>query len=399
MEFAREIRALLGLTDQDLQHFEVTDVVYSRLTGATHVYLRQTHRNIAVYNGLLQVNVNRDGRILSVNNAFVPDLAVVARGVQPTLRPREAFERGLDHLGIHSPEAAEILSEGRGARQTTVLRHRGVARNDVTVELFWLPITADETRLMWNFQIDLVDGDHYYDFNVDAATGEVVTRFDWVSAADFRVYGQPVESPNHTSPLPPADARTLLVTPEDAVASPNGWFDAGTTILDGNNVHACADRNGNNACDAGEPSCGTSLVCDFPLDLGSDPSLSIPAALTNLFYWNNIIHDVQYQYGFDEAGGNFQESNFGRGGAGSDSVNAEAQDNANGASNCNANFGTPPDGGNPRMQMFTCDAATPERDGSLDSGVMVHEYGHGISNRQVGGPVELELPRQPPAGR
>ena len=386
VEVAREIRELLGLTAQDLQHFEIADVVYSRLTGATHVYLRQTHRNIAVYNGLLQVNVNRDGRVLSVNNAFVPDLAGVARGVQPALRPTEAFEVALDHLGIHPGAAPEILSEDRGARQTTVLRHRGVAENDVTVELFWLPITAGETRLMWNFQIDLVDSDHYYDFNVDAATGEVVTRFDWVSEADFRVYGQPVESPNHTSPLPPADARTLVVAPEDAVASPSGWFDAGTTIMDGNNVHACADRNGNNACDAGEPSCGTSLVCDFPLDLGSDPSASIPAALANLFYWNNTIHDVQYQYGFDEAGGNFQENNFGRGGAGSDSVNADDQDNANGSSNCNANFGTPPDGGNPRMQMFTCDNATPERDGSLDDGVIVHEYGHGISNRQVGGP-------------
>ena len=63
--------------------------------------------------------------------------------------------------------------------------------------------------------------------------------------------------------------------------------------------------------------------------------------MTNLFYWNNIIHDVQYQYGFDEAAGNFQVNNYGRGGLGNDSVRAEAQD---GAGTNNANFGTPPDG-------------------------------------------------------
>jgi hypothetical protein len=73
------------------------------------------------------------------------------------------------------------------------------------------------------------------------------------------------------------------------------------------------------------------------------------AAVTNLFYWNNIIHDVLYHYGFDEASGNFQENNYGRGGAGSDSVNADAQD---GSGTNNANFGTPSDGSNPRMQMF-----------------------------------------------
>ena len=79
----------------------------------------------------------------------------------------------------------------------------------------------------------------------------------------------------------------------------------------------------------------------------------------------------------------------GRGGSGSDSVNAEAQDAADAIffpGNCNANFGTPPDGSNPRMQMFLCDADSPKRDGDLDAGVIVHEYGHGISLRLTGGP-------------
>lgn len=386
IEFAHEIREVLGLTQQDLQHFEVSDVVHSRLTGATHVYLRQTHGDIPVYHGLLQLNVNRDGRILSVNNAFVPDLARVAGGAGPALTARQAVGSALDHLEIGSAEAAEIVSGASGARHTTVLRHRGAAQNDVVAELVWLPITTGETRLMWNFQIYLLDGEHYFDFNVDAATGEVVTRFDWVSSADFRVYPQPVESPIHTTPQPPADARTLVVAPEDATASPGGWIDAGTTLMDGNNVHACADRNRNNACDPGQPSCGTALVCDFPLDLESDPADSIPAAVANLFYWSNLVHDVQYQYGFDEAAGNFQEDNFGRGGVGSDSVDADAQDGADRNSNCNANFATPPDGLNPRLQMYTCNRVTPERDGSLDNGVIVHEYGHGITERQIGGP-------------
>ena len=39
--------------------------------------------------------------------------------------------------------------------------------------------------------------------------------------------------------------------------------------------------------------------------------------------------------------------------------------------------------------MFTCANATPERDGDLDNGVIMHEYGHGISNRLVGGPSNV----------
>ncbi|MEN8164608.1 MAG: M36 family metallopeptidase [Acidobacteriota bacterium] len=75
------------------------------------------------------------------------------------------------------------------------------------------------------------------------------------------------------------------------------------------------------------------------------------------------------------------EDPCGNGGAGSDSVIANAQ----ASGNCNANFGTPSDGSNPTMNMYTCDIATPSRDGDFDNGVVAHEYGHGISNRLTGG--------------
>ncbi|MBL0202416.1 MAG: M36 family metallopeptidase [Chitinophagaceae bacterium] len=59
-------------------------------------------------------------------------------------------------------------------------------------------------------------------------------------------------------------------------------------------------------------------------------------------------------------------------------MNAEAQD-ASGTNN--ANFSTPADGGSGRMQMFLWTAPTPDRDGDADNGIIIHEYGHGISNR------------------
>jgi extracellular elastinolytic metalloproteinase len=143
----------------------------------------------------------------------------------------------------------------------------------------------------------------------------------------------------------------------------------------------------NNSPDTGSsPNGGTARNFDFALSLAQAPSAYRPAAVTNLFYWNNIIHDVQYQYGFDEQGGNFQVNNYGKGGAGNDSVRAEAQD---GSGTNNANFGTPPDGQRPRMQMFIWTAPTPDKDGDLDASIVVHEYGHGISNRLVGGPSNV----------
>jgi hypothetical protein len=52
----------------------------------------------------------------------------------------------------------------------------------------------------------------------------------------------------------------------------------------------------------------------------------INASITQLFYTNNLIHDLFSRYGFDEVSGNFQDYNFGRGGLGDDAVQANAQD-------------------------------------------------------------------------
>ncbi len=104
-------------------------------------------------------------------------------------------------------------------------------------------------------------------------------------------------------------------------------------------------------------------------------------ATTTLFYYNNLIHDYLYSIGFTEALWNFQQDNFGRGGEGGDAVSAQVHD---GSGINNANFGTPADGGSPRMQMFlwTEDAAR-RSDGDFDFDVVQHEYYHGVSNRSA----------------
>lgn len=81
--FVRDHVQLLGLVAADLSDYEVTDTVHSRVTGATHIYLRQRYKEIPVYNGQMQIHVNRDGRIIAVNNSFVPNLAKAVAHTEP----------------------------------------------------------------------------------------------------------------------------------------------------------------------------------------------------------------------------------------------------------------------------------------------------------------------------
>jgi subtilisin-like proprotein convertase family protein len=103
--------------------------------------------------------------------------------------------------------------------------------------------------------------------------------------------------------------------------------------------------------------------------------------VTHLFYMTNWYHDRLFTFGFDEASGNFQNTNFTANGLGNDRVLGDAQD---GSGTNNANFSTPPDGVSGRMQMYRFTGPTKDRDGGLDAEIALHEMTHGTSNRLVG---------------
>ncbi len=405
MAFARQHLDLLGLTAADLDSFEVTDSVFSQATGATHLYLRQIHQDIPVFNGQLHINTNRNGRLISINNAFVPGLAGKVNSAEPVIDAARAASFAANSIGLDGANPASASSPA-GARSQTNVSHQGLSRREIVASLVWVPVNAGSVRLAWNFQIETLNGEHYFDFTIDAVDGRVWTRFDWIDNAQYQVYPIPVQDPDNTTPLPPADARTVEVDPNDLTFSPFGWHDtdgiagAEFTTPRGNNVWAWEDSDGNDAPPpaASEPDCGAALDCSFPMDLSMDPSTYRPAAVANVFYWSNLVHDILGHYGFDEAAGNFQQTNYSGNGLGNDYVQALAQ---SGQGVCNARFGTPPDGQLPIMRMFTCNMSTPSQDGDFDHLVIAHEYGHGVSNRLVGGPSNvncLDNTQQPGEG-
>ena len=177
-----------------------------------------------------------------------------------------------------------------------------------------------------------------------------------ISSANYSVIPYPVESPVLKAGVP-----TLVNNPWTAFPNTNAttlkWNSDGTTDYSksqGNNVLTSVDLSNKNN-ELGTMAISSTPVPNLNFKDGvnyAKPTISDSNqqfALTNLFYWNNIVHDMTYQYGFTEAAGNFQLNNLSRGGQDSDDVFADAQD---GFSMDNSNFSTPPDGLHPRMQMF-----------------------------------------------
>ena len=350
-----ENAAEVGVTPADLDDLFVTSTVRSAHNGVTHVNLNQRHGGLEVFGGHGTVSVGPDGAVVFAAGSFVARLGEDASG-EAELGAIEAVEAAAEGLDLRKPANLRVLS--RSGKETVVSRG-GISEEAIPARLGWQP-TDDGLRLAWQLTIDDSADVDLWNATVDAETGELLDAANWTShgspnpvddGSSYRVFAFPKGDPND-------GPRTLDVNPADALASPFGWHDTNGVVgpeftrTQGNNVHAYSDRDANNLPDPGsDPDGGPSLAFDFVADyLNEQPQSYVDAAVTNLFYWCNNVHDLTYQYGFDEASGNFQVNNYGRGGVGGDDVRCEAQD---GSGTNNANFSTPAnDGGRPRMQMF-----------------------------------------------
>ncbi len=412
-----EIATLLEnnkLVGSDAQ-WVITSEHVSSTSGVRHIYFRQMLNSLEIYGTESSVHIMPNGRLLNSNIRFIDNIQSRASGnASPSLSAVQAVQSAAAQLNYSITEAITVLDAERGPSQKTLMSQGGISLSEIPASLTYQLNANNELVLAWDLSIEETTRLNWWSVRVDAASGIIIDQNNWMLTCSFEhdhsehqgidYHRNLFDIPNYDEMVAKAEAeagcnecyevfaiplespyfgpRTTEVSPANLTASPFGWHDtngvAGPefTVTEGNNV---------NAFEAGDnfgyqPDGGVDLnFTGYPFDqVWTVANQYEDSAITNLFYWNNIIHDVLHIYGFDEVGGNFQENNYGNGGNGSDSVNANAQI----SQFCNATFGTPPDGQNPTMNNFICNG----RDGTFDNLVVAHEYAHGISNRLTGGP-------------
>jgi extracellular elastinolytic metalloproteinase len=383
LDYIRAHRAELGLTEQDVTGLAVASQYTDAHNAVTHIYFQQRQGGIDVFGGVASVNIAKNGAVMNLGSSLVGDVAGKAGDATPAVGAVAAVQAAAGALGLPITSPLTVVSRDVGPAQRTELSRGGIALTPIAAKLVY-ERAGTGLRLAWDITINEYTSEHWWQVGVDADTGTLLRKGDLIvhdnagltSAAlgraetrrvagrttsavadgsSYLVYDRPKENPN-------TGDRVIVHTPADATASPFGWHDTNGaaghefTTTRGNNAHAYIDHASDSVPDpspGGEPS-NPSLDFHFPFDQSKQPIEYQEAAVTNLFYWNNIMHDVFYRYGFTEAAGNFQQNNYGRGGVAADYVLAEAQD---GSGANNANFATPVNDGStatarPRMQMF-----------------------------------------------
>jgi subtilase family serine protease len=378
----RDLAPRLGLDDDDLNGVELVRDYASASTRLRHVTFAQQLDGLPVFGAVVTLHISSDGSIVRVNSsaargggrrrgaAVAADAAVVA---------------AVADVSPNAPFAPVRLDPGSAS---TARFARGRFSRDITSSLEWFPMDGS-VRLAWHVELETVPLSQFYDLLIDATSGELLLRRNRVldangsgrvnqsnatQAIDPR---RPDPSPTSGGACPPPSNYELRDLTAPFRDSTSVLADSGR--LSGNNAHVFRGTPGNEG--ALGTFDGTRWVFDAPFG-------SAASAETALFFSLNFLHDFFYDLGFDEAAGNFQVDNFGRGGTGGDALSGLAR----AAGRNNASFQPEPEGTSPVMSMFLFDGTgcwaqdvdgdgSADLDGDYDTDIIFHEFHHGVSHR------------------
>jgi hypothetical protein len=327
-------------------------------TDIKHYYFKQLVNGIEVFNSQSSIHIDKNGNIVSKNIALKSNTELAntlkidaSSALNIALGEAKIVKNVLNKSALTNNASFKIINKNVSSES---INGKPVfyEKNNQLFAAWEIEVLNDETNDWLNLIIDGQDGSiidknnyttkckaeyitasninkpYYFEFDDNNSFGKTSPT------GTYNVYPIPMESPARGN-------RQLISNANDINASPYGWHDtdavdgAEFTITRGNNVWAKEDTLGSNGNLGFAPNGGTDLLFDFPYGLDAGPRPNLNAAITNLYFWNNTMHDVFYHYGFDEESGNFQQKNYSELGLGNDYVFADAQD---GSGTDNANF-------------------------------------------------------------
>ncbi|WP_300565045.1 T9SS-dependent M36 family metallopeptidase [Flavobacterium sp.] len=390
--YLNENKTTLGLTSQDISDWIIQSEGNSESTGINTYFIRQRYQGIGIVRAISNMWIKNDAVINGGEN-LISNIAQKVNTTTPSISVTDGISTAFVQLDEVQPSSIQIIEKDQYKYK---LSNGNLTEDPISAELSFYLTENNTLRLAWSYIFYTQDYKHLWSAIIDATDGKLLEKYDMILSCNFgnhlnhndnqegdnqftrqffnnntnksillapqvgsyRVLPYYIESPNHGS-------SQLISTSGNATASPYGWHDTnGTdavdyTITRGNNVWAQEDANGNNGTGT-SPDGGSGLSFDYPYGGTSvSPSTYTPASTTNLFYMNNIMHDIWYQYGFNETNANFQQNNYGKGGVNTINGDAVFADSQDGSGINNANFSITSDGNRPRMQMFLFDVGKP----------------------------------------
>ena len=409
MQFIQDRGDLWNLTPEDAATVEVVSVSQK---GLNTVNLIQRVEGKEVFNSDVTAAVSPDNEVISVAGQLFPG-ATAARSrarAATTISEEEAIARAAFDLTDVTYEAADFSPTEAPADSDPYRFYQFTPKEDprptfdrpVRVKDVMFPL--GEGQFVPAYYMELwIKGLPAFSYVIDALdTPDVLYRKNLTFGVAFRyrvhntgdAIFRPEDGPAPGTPHPTGVTDSFQALPIneklveiESLLPGDPWLPPDAETTSGNNCIAYADLHLPDGFSPGDVfgKVSQQRAFDYKYDHSkpaSDPQ-NLQNSLVGMFFHVNWLHDRWYEAGFDEASGNAQKDNFGRGGIGGDPILAEGNDFSG---TDNANMSLAADGDSPVMQMyeFKGPRPLPSRTSNHEALITFHEMGHYVTNRLVG---------------
>ena len=234
-KFLERHSSLFALSGASIEELKLENEDNDR--GTTFLNYTQTVGGLKVFEGQVQVVVNKNGEVLNVREGFLVDGPPLRR--RGAMSEAKAIAKAFEHAGrTVFPSFVENYSRASTTEMSRFANPLDLNLEEVLSEQNVVRV-AGESRLAWHIFAE-VGPEEWYEILLDAYTGELLLRHNlYLFEAQGTVYTE----------APDKGARQLVSFVGDTtINTAAGWMGT-STVTTGNNVEAYLDTNADNVPD------------------------------------------------------------------------------------------------------------------------------------------------------
>ncbi len=167
--------AVFNLTRQDVSELRISRNFVSQNNGVTHLTYQQQANGIDVFGGVIDINIDRGGRVLNIAGEPMPQFHASVNTTIPVISVEAAMSQAAAGAGVANVKASQSAG------------------------LVYFPLALRNSRLAWDVTVEDAQTPNIYRSLVDAVDGTVLWRQNLTKYSHIQTHGLVFEG---DSPIP-----------------------------------------------------------------------------------------------------------------------------------------------------------------------------------------------------
>lgn len=222
---------VFGLKKDEVAALRLISRTESARFGLTHIYFLQYYKDIPIHNAIVNIHLSASQEVITYGNRLYPSPELrVHSGTTPGIDELQAVLAAARALGYTSPDPRFVRKEASAPARFMAA---DLSTEVIVVEPVWQPLPSGELRLSWSLALAAPAGDHWWQVRIDALTGELLDKNDWVVHCTLGAHEHAAYCPEFNQTFRPTDVYSSLRLSDDSRAQTQGVKAAGENSSEG----------------------------------------------------------------------------------------------------------------------------------------------------------------------